>query len=259
MWPCSGHYRISKLSCKQRGTKTDSAPSGAGPSCSCPCTTCDCCWIQGLGLGPQAMMPHWATDIIVTTCISRVISKLIQTLVQTACHLQPIWSSGGCKLLLWVTQHRPGVGCPTLEASTLARKLRRVQLTLLHLLFSCKCSDFIFPIQKVTPFLCLIYMCIYIYIIYIYHHKAGLSATAQMQFQKWILNIWVRRHLRRSTVSPSAGLALRSIWSGHSGFIQVGLENVQGWRQFNSPGQTAPIRGFLTVISSPSVLLEAVG
>lgn len=165
MWPCSGHYRISKLSCKQRGTKTDSAPSGAGPSCSCPCTTCDCCWIQGLGLCPQAMMPHWATDIIVTTCISRVISKLIQTLVQTAWHLQPIWSSGGCKLLLWVMQHRPGVGCPTLEASTLARKLRRVQLTLLHLLFSCKCSDFIFPIQKVTPFLCLIY--IYTYNIYI--------------------------------------------------------------------------------------------
>lgn len=37
-----------------------------------------------------------------------------------------------------------------------------------------------------------------------YHHKAELSATAQMQFQKWTLNIWVGRHLRRLTVSPSA-------------------------------------------------------
>lgn len=153
-WPFLGYCAVSESCSVNRGGTNNSEQSEAGPSHSRHCTTFDRCWIpEGSGLNPQTMLPCWTKNVVVTTNISRMsTSKLRQTGIQTVWHLQPIQSGAGGKLLLWVVQQRCEAGSPTFWATTLARRLRCVQLTLLHLPFSCKYSEgFIFPNKKGKP------------------------------------------------------------------------------------------------------------
>lgn len=119
------------------------------------------------------------------------------------CHLQPIWSGAGCKLLLWVMRQGPEAGSLTSGATTLARRLSWVQLTLPRLPFSCKCSEgFIFPHKKGQTLSTLKYKI-----------KSPQSRIiTQKQFQNWTEDVCAVMHLRRSVPSPTSCWKQGQLW-----------------------------------------------